>query len=342
MAEMDIIMTEKNYVSHEKSNDNHLLNNVREKMMMKNVKEFIGFLLIILTLCLPSVANSEVIKVTHAQGDTSINVPPQKVAILDIASLDTLWALGVKIAGVPTTPLPPYLSQYNSSEYKKVGSLFEPDYEALSALEPDLIIVGGRSSDKYKNVALIAPTIDLTPDFRNRVQSDIDHTRLLGSIFHKEEQASALIIKLSKSISDLKKVAEKSGNGLLIMTSGGRISALGSGSWFSTIYTDFGVKPVTNDLDNGPHGQVISYEFLLKNDPDWLFVIDRDAAIGQSGESAKQLLDNDLIHQTKAWKNNHIIYLDPVSWYIIGDGITSLQKMVDEINNAYTMKRNVK
>lgn len=123
------------------------------------------------------------------------------------------------------------------------------------------------------------------------------------------------------------------------MTSGGRLEALGPGSWFGTLYNDFGVQPATRKLDNGPHGQVVSSEFILQIDPDWLFVIDRDAAIGQTGASARQLLDNELVRQTRTWKAGHVVYLDPVTWYIVGDGLTALQTMVDEVFTATALPK---
>jgi iron complex transport system substrate-binding protein len=81
---------------------------------------------------------------------------------------------------------------------------------------------------------------------------------------------------------------------------------------------------------------VISSEFILETNPDWLYVIDRDAAIGEKGASAQQLLDNELVRQTKAWKAGHVVYLDPVAWYIVGDGLTALQSMADEVSLAIT------
>lgn len=271
------------------------------------------------------------IAIRHAQGETHLPVTPKVVATLDIASLDTLSTIGVDVAGVPTMPYPPYLAQFSGTRYRKVGSLFEPDYEALNALAPDLIIVGGRSAPKYAQVAKLGPTIDLSPDLQHRVDSAIAHAETLGQIFGKQAEVTSRVSRLRQSIATLRIRTAKMGTGLLVMTSGGRLEALGPGSWFGTLYNDFGVQPATRKLDNGPHGQVVSSEFILQIDPDWLFVVDRDAAIGQTGASARQLLDNELVRQTRAWKAGHVVYLDPVTWYIVGDGLTALQTMVDEV-----------
>lgn len=303
---------------------------------MKYALAIISLTFFVLFSCM---LQAEEITVHHTQGVIRVPANPTVVAVLDIAALDTLTAIGVDVAGVPTLHYPPYLSKFGESRYQKVGSLFEPEYEALNALSPDLIIVGGRSSPKYAQVAKLAPTIDLTPDYQHRVDSAISHAQLLGKIFGKQAEVAHLTGKLRASVESLRARTAKMGTGLLVMTSGGRIGALGPKSWFGTLYNDFGVEPVTRKLDDGPHGQVISSEFILETNPDWLYVIDRDAAIGEKGASARQLLDNELVRQTKAWKAGHVVYLDPVSWYIVGDGLTALQSMADEVSLAITKSK---
>jgi iron complex transport system substrate-binding protein len=112
------------------------------------------------------------------------------------------------------------------------------------------------------------------------------------------------------------------------------MSAYGPGSRFGAIHSDFGVPTAAEGLDTSRHGEAIGSEFIRERNPDWLFVIDRDAAIGQ-GDAARRLLDNPLVRQTNAWKQNQVVYLDPVAWYVVGSGIQSTQAMVDEIARAY-------
>jgi len=92
----------------------------------------------------------------------------------------------------------------------------------------------------------------------------------------------------------------------------------------------FGVKAVTDDLKADPvHGQNISMEFILEKNPDILYVIDRDAAIGE-GNNAKGVIENSLVKKTNAYKNGKIIYLDPGYWYLSGGGLESVSEMVKE------------
>src|SRR5687768_12223774 len=82
--------------------------------------------------------SSAEVTVTHAQGETTVPVDPQTVVVFDVGVLSTLDDLGVEVAGVPDAVFPESLAHYGEDEYAKVGSLFEPDYEAVNALEPDL------------------------------------------------------------------------------------------------------------------------------------------------------------------------------------------------------------
>lgn len=80
-------------------------------------------------------------------------------------------------------------------------------------------------------------------------------------------------------------------------------------------------------------------ELLLSANPDWLFVFDRDSAIGnqKEGQSAKQVLDNPLVNKTNAWQNNRVIYLDSSSIYIAG-GLQSYLRLIDDVNKALDAK----
>ncbi|MET0267327.1 MAG: siderophore ABC transporter substrate-binding protein [Duganella sp.] len=287
---------------------------------------------------LPAQAQNTV-QIKHASGTTAVPVNPKKVIVLDAASLDNLAALDVAVAGVPTItmsggPLPRHLARYNS--VAKVGTMFEPDYEKIHGAKPDLIIVAGRSQPKYAQLAKIAPTIDLTVDRTKLVDSTRNNLKLLAGLFGKQARAGELTAKLDTSIAALNKQAATAGNGLIVLTTGGKMSAYGPGSRFGVLHDVFGVKPAVAKLETSNHGQAVSFEFIQKTNPDWLFVIDRDAAIGREGAAAAKFLDNELVGQTTAWKKKQVVYLDGLNWYTLGAaGITALQENVDQLSRAF-------
>jgi iron complex transport system substrate-binding protein len=285
-------------------------------------------------LALPALAQADAITIPHAQGEITLPDAPKKVLVFDLTSLDTLNALGVDVAGVPKGIKTPSLAKFSSDQYLSIGTLFEPDYEAVNAAQPDLIIVGGRSAPKFAELAKIAPTIDMTVDRENFLDSMRQRATTLGEVFGKQKEVADKLATLDASIAALKEEAPAAGRGLIVMTTGGRMSAYGPGSRFGLLHDGFNIKPAVENLKQGNHGQAISHEFILEANPDWLFVIDRDAAVGR-GDAAQKFLDNDIVGQTEAWKKKQVVYLDPAAWYLLGGGLSALQTSVDQIRDAF-------
>ena len=125
------------------------------------------------------------------------------------------------------------------------------------------------------------------------------------------------------------------------MVSGGKLAAFGAGSRFGLIHEELGVRPAATNLSTDRHGQVVSFEFVKKANPDMLFVIDRDKAVGQKGQAAQAVLDNPLVKSTKAATNGQITYLDGQQWYALGNGLNALPGMVGEIDAALTKAKTV-
>jgi len=274
------------------------------------------------------------ITVVHPQGETVVPVNPATVLTFDLAALGTLDALGVTVAGVPKSNLPGELERFAGEEFLDIGTLFEPDFEAVNAAEPDLIIVAGRSSAALPELDKIAPTIDLSNDWASFYESNLTNTRILGEVFDKTEVAESLIADLDARIAAVKAKAADAGNALIVLTSGGEVTAYGPGSRFGILHDTLGVTPAVEDVEEATHGEAISFEFILETNPDWLFVVDRDAATGEGGAAAAEVLDNELVAQTTAAKEGQIVYVDSVAWYILNGGVPALDTILSEVEGA--------
>ncbi|WP_435743572.1 siderophore ABC transporter substrate-binding protein [Nocardioides sp. SYSU DS0663] len=276
------------------------------------------------------------ITVEHAQGETEVPLDPSKVVVYDMGVLDTIDTLGGEVAGVPQDFLPDFLAEYAGEEYLDAGTLFEPDYEAVNAAEPDLIIVAGRSAEAYGELSEIAPTIDLTLDADDYLGSFEEQTETLGEIFEKEEEARQALDALEAKTEEVRAETADAGDGLFLLTTGGEISAYGAGSRFGNIIHDvLGVEPADTDIEADTHGEAVSFEYVAETDPAWLFVLDRDVATGESeGGAAQAVLDNELVAGTRAWQDDQVVYLDPARWYVVGSGLSTVDAMVTEIQEA--------
>lgn len=283
------------------------------------------------------------IELKHSMGVAEIQKNPQKVVSFDIGAIDTFEALGLgdKIVGVPAKTLPKYLEKYNSKQ--NVGSVVEIDFEALSALKPDLILISGRQAKFYEKLNEIAPTVFVGLDNTNFVESFrakvVAIASLYGGIGDSHEGLSTdsaykTVQELLKEIESKKASVDKSKTALVILTNANRISVFGPNSRFGVLYDLFGLSPADTNLKIGTHGNRADSEYILKTNPDYLFVVDRNV-IAKNKETAAAALDNPLIAKTKAAQNGKIIYLDPELWYLAGGGgLISLKAMSDEVFEA--------
>src|SRR5690606_29592569 len=201
------------------------------------------------------------------------------------------------------------------------GTVKEPDYETIAAANADLIIIAGRSAPKFRELSRIVPTIDLSVDNLNLVGGVKENIATLGEIFGKEARAAELIATLDEKLAKLRETnAASDDTAIVLVTNAGKLGLYGPNSRVSWIFSEAGFKPVERQIDDRFHGgDAVSFEYILTADPDWLFVIDRDAGVGQGG-AAEQLLDNELVRKTTAWKNKQVVYLDPVDAYLIMHG----------------------
>lgn len=277
------------------------------------------------------------ITVVHELGSTEVNHNPETVVVFDYGILETLDYLGVKVSGLVKGSLPSHLLHLDTEEVTNVGTLFEPDFEKLAQMKPDLIIISGRQSEVYSELNAIAPTIYLALNNQLFMESIENNFEILGQIFtQKQVELIAMYEDLISKVEALQELTSDSLlEGLVIMVNSNQISALGVGSRFDMIHSVFGVKPADENIDISTHGQNVNFEYISSTNPDIIFVIDR-GIITEGEGTAQTLLDNSLINQTNAAIQDKIIYLNPEPWYISTGGYVSTISMIEDITSAFS------
>lgn len=269
-------------------------------------------------------------------GEKRIPLSPERVVIFDLGILDIFdeFDLTNHITGIPKQVLPDYLNAFGENEtIINTGGMVEPNFQKVNESKPDLIIISGRQEKDYKEFTKIAPTLFVDIDYDNYVESIAKNVSLIGKIFNKEEDTKRIHDALYAAI-ETNKAPNQDLNGLFVLYNNGKFSAYGSSSRFGFIHDDLEVPLAAKDIEASTHGLSISSEYIQEKNPDILFVLDRNAAIGEEGIH-KSSIENNLIKQTSAYKNGRIIYLDPQIWYLAGGGVQSLKFMAKEINQAY-------
>lgn len=275
-----------------------------------------------------------------SKNEIELEVPynPKRIAILDLACLDIIDELGVgdRVVGMASTSID-YLEKYsNDASIKNLGTIKEADLEAVMECEPDIIFIGGRLSKSYDALSEIAPVVYLATDTNEGLVNSVSkNAKTIASIFGMEDKIDSLMSDFGARIDAIKKIS--SGKTALVgMTTSGSFNLLGNDGRCSLIGVEAGFNNLTAVGSTSTHGNESSFETVVQQNPDYIFVMDRDSAISTAGaKTAKEIVENELVKTTDAYKNNHIIYLEHSNvWYTAEGGIQALDIMLTDLEKG--------
>lgn len=267
---------------------------------------------------------------------------PQRVVVYDLATLDTMQALDIPVAGVPKAQFPAYMAGYGDAKYTVAGSLFQPDYEVLSKIQPDLIIVGGRSAAKAEVLGKVAPTLDFSVKGATMVQDIARNITQVAELYGKQAQGKALVAKIEREVAELRQLASQAAPGVLLMAVNGKIMPQAPGARFGFLFDVLGAQSAVTAKDVPARGgPAFTMDDLAKLNPEWIYVIDRNTAVGSAaggGEiiPSQKVFDNAQVKATPAGQKGQVVFLDPKGWYLLGStGPTALLNNVAQLKQAY-------
>ena len=274
--------------------------------------------------------------------ETDLEVPydAQRIAVMDMAALDILDSLGLgdRVVGSSSTSLD-YLQDYVTNEsVSNLGTIKEADMEAVMACEPDVIFIGGRLSSSYDALSEIAPVVFLSTDTEiGVVESVRKNASTIASMFGVEDQVDSLMSGFDTRIEALAAFAADK-TAIVGMCTSGSFNVLGNDGRCSIIGVEVGFENIGVDaeIDTSTHGNEASFEFIVEKAPNYIFVMDRDAAIGTDGaQLAQEIMENELVMGTDAYKSGRIVYLEhPAVWYTAEGGIHALDLMLSDLESA--------
>lgn len=176
-----------------------------------------------------------------------IEVPynPERIAILDMAALDIVDALGLggRVVGSAAVSIE-YLTSYNpddsNGKIMNLGTVKSADLEKVAACEPDIIFIGGRLSSVYTDLEAIAPVVYLAVDYeKGVVESARSNAQTIASIFGKEAEVDAMFTDFQPRIDALNAVLNGR-NVLLGMYNANALGLMGTASQLNMIVNELG------------------------------------------------------------------------------------------------------
>ncbi|TCI57350.1 iron ABC transporter substrate-binding protein [Exiguobacterium sp. SH1S21] len=295
-------------------------------------------------------AKPKTVEITDAHGTIEVPVNPEKVVALDNRTFETLSDWDIDLVAAPIGLIPADLPYKNDKDIVDVGMHNEPNLEAIAGVDPDVVIVGQRFADYYDDIKKLVPeaaVIDLNIELPEDagtpgeilVEGFESTTRSLGQIFEKETEADELINSFEASIDSVKASYNGEDKVMSVIVSGGDIgfSAPNTGRVFGPMYDIFDWTPALEvEKTTGDHqGDEVSVEAIAESDPDWLFVLDRDAAITSMEDAvpAADVIDNaPALQKTKAVTDAKIVYA-PNDTYI-NESIQTYSELFNDIAAA--------
>jgi iron complex transport system substrate-binding protein len=266
------------------------------------------------------------VEINDIHGLVTVPVNPQKVISLDNRTYETLSNWGIELVAAPKGVMPADSPYVTDESVLDIGNHREPNLEIIAAADPDLVIIGQRFASYYEEIKKLVPNaavIDLNFDVseeadkpgENLVNGLKDSTVALGKIFDKNKEAEQLTADFDQAIEAVKSAYNGTDTIMSVVVSGGNIgfSAPHSGRVWGPMYEVFGWVPAL-DIDNTTsdhQGDDISVEAIAQSNPDWIFVLDRDAAVSSVTDAVPA---QDVIDQSPALQNvtavseGHIVY----------------------------------
>ncbi|SMG36870.1 siderophore ABC transporter substrate-binding protein [Paenibacillus aquistagni] len=266
------------------------------------------------------------VEITDAHGTVKVPVNPKNVVALDNRTFETLANWDIELAAVPKGVMPADSPYVANEKVQDIGNHGEPKLEIIAAVDPELVIVGQRFASYYEDIKKLVPNaavIDLNFDVskeastpgENLVKGLKDSTLTLGQIFDKNEEAKQLAADFDQAIEKAKSAYNGKDKVMSIIVSGGNIgfSAPHSGRVWGPMYDIFGWTPAleVDGTSTNHQGDEISVEAIAQSNPDWLFVLDRDAAINSTDEKvpAQDVVDRSpALQKTTAVVEGKIVY----------------------------------
>ncbi|KAB1654815.1 ABC transporter substrate-binding protein [Pseudoclavibacter chungangensis] len=254
-------------------------------------------------------------------GTQTVATPPQSVVALDNSTFQTLADWNIPLSAASRALMPSTNPYKDDESILDVGTHREPNLEVIAAAEPDLVITGGRFSDYYDDIKSLVPdatVIDVSPKGEKPLVDELKHgVTVLGEIFGKQTEAQALGAAFDSSVTRATEAYDPAQTVMAVNTSGGEIGYLapGVGRTLGPVFDLLSLTPAleVEGASDDHQGDDISVEAIAQANPDWILVMDRDAAINASEPDFKPAADvlagSEALAGVTAVQQDQIVYM---------------------------------
>jgi len=274
--------------------------------------------------------------IAHLKGESVIPAKINKVVALSAAYIDHMLTIGEKPVGVNVEvryggDYLPYLADQLQG-VQVVGSADSPNLEAITLLEPDVILVESRTAETtYEQLQKIAPTIVLGTEWLDYDKDTTYWTKDLlkiAEMFDKVELAKEKIaeidVKTAQAAEKVKALDNKKLAYLRVREKNLQIYAAQGHPTNTLLYHDLGFIPTS--LTPKEQRSDLSLESIPELDAD-LIVLEVDS----NGQDNLKSMDQNTLWKNVAAVQNGQVYETDSFWLFKGWGVIGRGQIIDDI-----------
>tara|TARA_B100000686_G_scaffold38480_2_gene39878 strand:- start:12760 stop:13926 length:1167 start_codon:yes stop_codon:yes gene_type:complete len=213
-----------------------------------------------------------IILIDKLNREVEIDVGPVRVVSLSPTATEMIYKAGGSV-----------IARDASSRYPEqimnlptVGSAYTPNFEAIIAQEPDLIVIEALTQARFMRdlsrfgIPIFAVRATSLEDISDGIQS-------MGIIFNKEEEVNQVLIDMNKQIEEISERVNYSGDILILISDADRnLYAAKPESYAGLVADILNLKNVAAGMDDaGPYPGYTSWagETAMRSDPGYIFTI---------------------------------------------------------------------
>lgn len=270
----------------------------------------------------PSNAPANTIEVQDNHGTQTVPAPPQSVVSTDNRTFETLAEWNVDLAAAPKGLIPDTIPYATDESVVDLGTHNEPNLEAVVAAQPDLVINGQRFvryREDFERLVPDAAVVELEPRDGQPLDAELKRqVTVLGEIFGQQGAAQGLSTNLDQAIARAEGAYDPAQTVMAVNVSGGDIGYLAPrvGRTLGPVFPILGLTPALEvpEASDDHQGDDISVEAIAQSNPDWILVLDRDAAVSDDPNRtpAQQVIEgSQALQGVTAVREGNVVYMPP-------------------------------
>lgn len=219
------------------------------------------------------------VTITDGEGtEVTIEEPPQKIASLDAAHTEILYAIGAggQVSAVDNTSNCPMEAQALSARV----DAFSPSLEAITGLEPDLVITAFDTGDIVSAMRGAGLTVLVLPAPAD-IEGTYEDIRTVGEATGHPDEANSLVTAMISRIKSVTDGVAGQDSPAVYHELDNTYYTVGPGSFIDDLYNALGAANIAESTGE-PYPQ-LSAEAIIAANPE--VIILADEAFGESAET---------------------------------------------------------